>query len=205
MYSGESLLYSNNTVTGFDDRAHMIYGNAMIERNTFVANNDCLIIHEATYTVKNNYFARNWVGVRPVYGDTVIQNNAFSDNTYSISTMASSSSIIYNNFYGSSRYCIQTQANYVQGYFDYSNPLINDNNFYAINQIIISIKPDSHPGYFGSGIVGVVCNIDATRNYWAASNINDVILDNNDGIEEIAYMVNYLPVATNQIAMAGIQ
>lgn len=203
VFSGSNMVYKNCIAKDYDDRAHVLNGNTEIKDCIFVRNHDCMILSDSSFEVSNNYFAYNWVGIRPVYGNTSIHNNDFYGNKYSISTLASSPIIERNNFYGSSKYCIQPQPNYVQNSFDFGNPQINHNNFFAQGQIVISLKPDAHPGYYGSGNMGVRQDLDARNNYWKAINVEDVIFDVADD-DAIRYSVLYMPKLNNRIQTAGI-
>jgi len=91
----------------------------------------------------------------------------------------------------------------VQASLDYCNPIINHNNIYALNQIAISIKPDTHNGYYASGNIGVENDINATHNYWRATDINDVIYDEDDS-EEVHYKILFDPRINSRIISAGI-
>jgi len=207
---GEAILGNANGLTitqcvvaNYTGRAVYVFGDSVISDNIFVYNHDNLVIVDCVCEVMNNYFANNWVGVRPYYGDTSIHHNNFSKNTWSISTVASSPLIHYNNFYDSSRYCIQTQVNYVQVYHDYSNPIIHSNNFLKSSGIVISLKPDAHAGYHDSGWVGVNTDVNATHNYWKASDPALVINDVDDD-PDIEYRVLTNPRIQSMIPAAGI-
>ena len=201
---GNDLTYINNIIQNCDDRAHYMMGSATIQRNIILNNYDAFVLQDDVFDFNNNCLLDNWVGIRPIYGTTHIHHNAFDRNTYAISTMASDPLIEYNNFYGSTRYCIQTQANYVQAYFDYSNPILHFNNFYAQRQIAISLQPDSHPGYYASNTVGVLNDIDATNNYWKTANVSEVLFDTEDS-DKVQYSIIYNPKRASPVSGAGIQ
>ncbi len=203
VFSGEQASFHNNIVKNFNDRTCNFYGDAEIANNIMINNYDNLIIHEETFNVYNNYIAYNWVGIRPIYGSTHIYNNDFVENDYAISTMASSPLIDYNNFHGSIKYCLQTQGNYVQNYLDYGDPVVHENNFLSKDKIIISIKPDHHPGYNASSLVGVEKDLDATNNYWISSRVDDLLFDCEDS-DDIAYKIVYIPKRSSKIQTAGI-
>ncbi len=201
--NGNNLNLNYTLIKGFKSRTNVLYGNSNISQNIFYNNYDNLIVDSSDFYVNNNYFNSNWVGIRPIYGNTIIRNNCFWYNDYGISLLGSSPLIEYNEFYGSKRYCIQTQPNYVQASLDYCNPIINHNNIYALNQIAISIKPDTHNGYYASGNIGVENDINATHNYWRATDINDVIYDEDDS-EEVHYKILFDPRINSRIISAGI-
>ena len=200
---GNDFNLNHTLIKGFKSRTNVLYGNSNISQNIFYNNYDNLIVDSNDFNVNNNYFNSNWVGIRPIYGNTIIRNNCFWYNDYGISLLGSSPLIEYNEFYGSKRYCIQTQPNYVQASLDYCNPIINHNNIYALNQIAISIKPDTHNGYYASGNIGVENDINATHNYWRATDINDVIYDEDDS-EEVHYKILFDPRINSRIISAGI-
>jgi len=187
-----------------DDRANYLVGSATIQGNIIAGNHDAFVLQESSVDFSNNYLIDNWIGIRPVYGNTHIHHNTFHRNKYGISPMASDPLIDYNNFYGSTRYCIQIQGNYVQAYFDYSNPVVNYNNFYAQNQIVLSLQPDSHPGYYASNTPGIQNDIDAKNNYWKAANVPDVLLDSED-TDKVRFKIIYLPKRGVPVSGAGIQ
>ncbi len=202
--NGNSLHINQTIIKSFKSRTNVFYGNSNISQNIFYNNYDNLIIDSSDFNVNNNYFISNWVGIRPIYGNTIIRNNCFWNNVYGISMLASNPLIEYNEFFESKRYCIQTQPNYVQVYFDHCNPVINHNNIYAINQIAISIKTDAHDGYYASGGVGVINDIDATYNYWRAIDIDNVLYDELDS-DIIHYKILFNPRINAKILSAGIQ
>lgn len=201
---GNGLTYKNSIISNCDDRANYLVGSATIQNNIIAGNHDTFVLQENVFDFNNNYLIDNWVGIRPIYGDTHIHHNTFHRNKYGISTMASDPIIEYNNFYGSTRYCIQTQTNYVQAYHDYSNPIIHFNNFFAHEQIVLSLLPDAHPGYFFSYNPGVQNDIDATNNYWKATNVPDVLFDSEDS-DKVRYRVIYLPKRGSPVSGAGIR
>jgi hypothetical protein len=201
---GNSLTYKNSIICNCDDRANYLVGSATVQGNIIAGNHDTFVLQENVFDFNNNYLIDNWVGIRPIYGDTHIHHNTFHRNKYGISTMASDPIIEYNNFYGSTRYCIQTQTNYVQAYHDYSNPIIHFNNFFAHEQIVLSLLPDAHPGYFFSYNPGVQNDIDATNNYWKATNVPDVLFDSEDS-DKVRYRVIYLPKRGSPVSGAGIR
>ena len=202
--NGNSLNINQTLIKSFKSRTNVFYGNSNISQNIFYNNYDNLIIDSSDFNVNNNYFISNWVGIRPIYGNTIIRNNCFWNNVYGISMLASNPLIEYNEFFESKRYCIQTQPNYVQASLDYCNPIINHNNLYAIDQIAISIKPDAHDGYFASGNIGVINDIDATYNYWRAIDIDNVLYDELDS-DEVHYKILFNPRINAKILSAGIQ
>jgi hypothetical protein len=201
---GNGLTYKNSIISNCDDRANYLVGSANVQSNIIAGNHDAFVLQESSVDFNNNYLIDNWIGARPIYGDVHIHHNAFHRNMYGISPMASDPLIDYNNFYGSTRYCIQTQPNYVQAYYDYSNPTVNYNNFFAQDQIIISLQPDEHPGYYGSANIGVVNDIDAKNNYWKAANVPDVLFDSEDS-DKVRYKIIYLPKRGSPVPNAGIQ
>ena len=201
---GNGLTYVNSIISNCDDRANYLVGSASIQGNIIAGNHDAFVLQESSVDFSNNYLIDNWIGIRPVYGNTHIHHNTFHRNKYGISPMASDPLIDYNNFYGSTRYCIQIQGNYVQAYFDYSNPVVNYNNFYAQNQIVLSLQPDSHPGYYASNTPGIQNDIDAKNNYWKAANVPDVLLDSED-TDKVRFKIIYLPKRGVPVSGAGIQ
>lgn len=201
---GNWLSYKNSIISNCDDRATYLMGSATIQNNIIVGNHDAFVIQESSFDFNNNYLIDNWVGVRPIYGNTRIHHNSFHRNKYGVSTMAADPLIDYNNFYGSTRYCVQTQPNYVQAYYEYSNPVVNYNNFYTQDQIVFSLKPDEHPGYYGSANIGVENDIDAKNNYWKAENVPDVLFDSEDS-DRVRYKIVYLPKRGTPVSSAGIQ
>ena len=202
--NGNNLNINQTLIKSFKSRTNVFYGNSNISQNIFYNNYDNLIIDSSDFNVNNNYFISNWVGIRPIYGNTIIRNNCFWNNVYGISMLASNPLIEYNEFFGSKRYCIQTQPNYVQASLEFCNPVIKHNNIYAIDKIAISIKPDAHDGYFASGNIGVINDIDATYNYWRAIDIDNVLYDELDS-EEVHYKILYDPRINSRIISAGIK
>ena len=202
--NGNSLDINQNLIKSFKSRTNVFYGNSNISQNIFYNNYDNLIIDSSDFNVNNNYFISNWVGIRPIYGNTIIRNNCFWNNDYGISMVASNPLIEYNEFFGSKRYCIQTQPNYVQASLEFCNPVIKHNNIYAIDKIAISIKPDAHDGYFASGNIGVINDIDATYNYWRAIDIDNVLYDELDS-DEVHYKILYDPRINSRLISAGIK
>ncbi|MDD3534878.1 MAG: hypothetical protein PHC50_01840 [Candidatus Cloacimonetes bacterium] len=204
VFTGSHARFENNIVRDFKNRACYFTGDAEISKNIMIRNHDNLLINDHVYDIHDNYIALNWVGIRPVYGNAHIHNNDFVQNTYAISTLASSPLIDYNLFHGSTRYCVQTQANYVQVYFDYGNPVVNFNNFLSKDKIIISLLPDSHPGYYGSSKVGVDKDLNAKHNYWLSSNVEELVYDSEDS-DKVRFRVLYNPVKNSRIMNAGIR
>ncbi len=202
--NGNSLNINQTLIKSFKSRTNVFYGNSNISQNIFYNNYDNLIIDSSDFNVNNNYFISNWVGIRPIYGNTIIRNNCFWNNDYGISMVASNPLIEYNEFFGSKRYCIQTQPNYVQASLEFCNPVIKHNNIYATDQIAISIKPDAHDGYYASGNIGVINDIDATYNYWRAIDIDNVLYDELDS-DEVHYKILFNPRINAKILSAGIQ
>lgn len=201
--NGQNSQISNSVFCEFSDRSLYLTANASINGNIFAHNHDNMVIMDIPCEVRDNYFANNWLAIRPIYGDIWIHHNAFMNNRWAISTVASDPLIEFNNFFGSIRYCIQTQVNYVQVYQDYSNPLIRSNNFFATSGIAVSIKPDEHEGYYHSYWLGVVNDVDAKMNYWKAPDPSAVINDAEDNTD-YQFRVLYMPKVANQIMSAGI-
>lgn len=201
---GNGLTYKNNIISNCDDRANYLTGSATIQNNIVAGNHDAFILQENSFDFSNNYLIDNWVGIRPIYGNVHIHHNTFHRNKYGISPMASDPLIENNNFYGSTRYCIQTQTNYVQLSFDYSNPVVHFNNFFTQDRIVFSLYPDHHQGYHASSTPGIKNDIDATNNYWKAANVPDVLYDSEDD-DKVRYSIIYLPKRGTPVANAGIQ
>lgn len=201
--NGQNLVISNSVFNRFADRSLYLTGNSTINGNIFAQNHDNLVILDVQCEVGHNYFAHNWLGIRPIYGDIWIHHNAFMNNRWAISTVASDPLIEFNNFFGSIRYCIQTQVNYVQVYQDYSNPIVKNNNFFTSLGTAVSIKPDEHEGYYHSYWVGVANDVEAKQNYWKASDPSSVIIDADDN-STYQFRVLYLPKTASRIISAGV-
>jgi len=213
--NSDNHTFSNVLVTDFSQRAHMFSGSSVIEKNIFYNNVENILLSENEAIVQNNYFHSNYVAVRPFYGSINIKNNNFENNDYSISTVASNPLIEYNNFYGSKTYCIQTHKHYIHAFYDYSNPVIKNNNLLG-NNIMISLiaRANMFSGfsYLASGGLGVRNNIDAISNFWKNTPVNDLIIDNTtypninnpQDSNFCPYLILYDPKRNAKVPNAGI-
>jgi len=201
------LKYSNIICKNVKNNVNFIQNsvNFNVYNNILINNQFSFIIIESEGTIKNTYFEDNHVGIIPFLNredNLLIKYNCFKNNDFSISLIGSYVSVEYNNFYNSYR-SIQIEAYYgKQTIYIYSNPTINNNNFFNLCTNI-SIKPeDDDYGWFLSSI-GVNKDIVINDNYWKFINsIDQMIIDINDN-EDYYYRIIYNPV--NYENDAGIQ
>ena len=214
--SSENHHFANNLVTDFRQRVHAFYGSSIIEKNIFYKNLENMLLSENEALVQNNYFIDNLVAMRPFYGDIHISHNDFENNSYCVSTVASDPLIEYNDFFGSKQYCIQTHKYYTQAAYDFSKPLISNNNFFG-NNVSISLIAKSNIysqgyNYYSLNGLGVRSDILATNNYYKHLPIDDRIVDHNDFPNEpydspnyCPYNVIFEPYSARVVVNAGIQ
>jgi hypothetical protein len=205
--------FYNNLISNFTQRAHVFYGSSLIEKNVFYNNIENMLLSENEVALQYNYFANNFVALRTFYGDIHITHNNFSNNSYCISTVASAPLIEYNDFFGSKQYCIQTHKYYTQAAYDFSKPLISNNNFFG-NNVSISLIAKSNIysqgfNYYSLNGLGVRSDIFATNNYYKQHPIDDRIIDHNDYSDPNSpnycpYNVIFEPYSSRVIGNAGI-
>ncbi len=155
--------------------------------------------------VNNCCFLDNYMGVRTVgYEEQTIRNNEFKLNEYGITTSGSSPNIEFNNFYNDNTN-IETNKMFLStGNYCFSDPLINNNNFYKDSRLIIDLIGQHVEGLPGDEwhSNGVANNINATYNYWDSIDYMSLCeyntdLDANEGII-------FSPKRNNALTNAGI-
>ena len=155
--------------------------------------------------VYNCYFLDNFMGVRTVgFDEQIIKNNEFKLNEYGITTSGSSPNIEYNNFYND-KTNIETNKMFMStGSYTFSDPIINNNNFYKNDQTIIDLIGKHLEGLPGDEwhSCGVTNNINCTYNYWESSNFID-LCDFNADIEANQGII-FSPKRNNALPNAGI-
>ena len=102
--------------------------------------------------------------------------------------------IVLNSFNDS-----ETNIELNQGYDTFCNPTIANNNFWNAN---ITISIFGNNSFKGGSAIGVENDIVAINNYWDSENIDNSIIDDDEGY---IYEVIFTPFFNSPVINAGIQ
>ena len=206
--SGANVTLKNCIISKTAAKGILITNSGLVTKNIFANNKENLVMQSSNDIISNNYFYKNFNALRPFYGTPIIKNNCFENNNFAISARATNATIEYNNFLGSLRYDIQTQLDYVQQSYVYSNIDVHYNNFYTTSSPAISLVPDRNDEDSMGDMIGVHSNQYCENNYWKKyQSIADLIIDKYDENQSTFicyYEAFFTPYSTYPIAEAGI-
>lgn len=149
--------------------------------NIVFNNNEGIRNVEADCDISNSYFLDNHMGIRVgFYNPMRIHHNEFNKNTFGISMSGADPLIEHNNFL-EDEVNIEICRRYVQQYYEYSNPIIKNNNIIS-NNYQISIFGNNDLFYPNWNIWGVNKDYECGLNYWGQEKKikdNDILNDYN--------------------------
>lgn len=172
-----------------------------VKNNIFYNTEDGLNLSTTDSEINNNYFIQNRIGlVVHLYSDINIHNNVFENNTLcGAGLFGCVGTVRYNKFIGISKYYVSANSEYVQGYFQNPDIIVQFNNFVTPASAVYAMSTVDDNDLPGD-LSGVGRVIDATNNFWnrlAGFEIESIIRGHDK--------VNYNNFTTNIILNAGIE
>lgn len=199
----EDVSIKNLILSETTNRGIVAYGSLNLQKSILYNNNDACFLSEATASVYNNYVNKNYIGLRPFYGEIEVHNNCFDQNSNAIALCVSDPYIHKNNFYDNKR-DIELNGYYVQQSMDYCNPTIENNNFYG-NSWYYHTKGNNSVYSGEHSIVGINQNQRYPNSYYRSADLVSHIFDaNNPLATNLQYVINCEPRRSMPYGLAGI-
>jgi len=160
----DSLYLSNcNIIKNSSIGVDLIVNNTCIN-NVIFNNYEGIRIMEANSDISNNYILNNHIGIRlAFYNPMTIHYNNFNKNEFGISMSGADPLIEFNDFLDD-KTNIEICRRYVQDYYEFSEPLIKDNNILSTNWQVSIIGVNDI--FFSILNWGINKNYKCAMNYW---------------------------------------
>ncbi|MBI9032070.1 hypothetical protein JEZ13_08745 [bacterium] len=195
-----NCLIVNNSGIGITSNS-----NSEIKNSIFFSNDIGFKISMNATEIYNCYLLNNYMGIRTVgYQEQIIRNNDFDKNDYGITASGSSPNIEYNSFRNDSTDIEVNRMFISTGIYNFSNPIITNNNFFKEDRTIIDLIGKHVEGLPGDEFHGngVSSNINATNNYWKSTVYTELCEYNTN--TEANQGIIFLPKRNNELSNAGI-
>lgn len=202
---GTGQFQANNIIVQDNPMGLSTQASGTLNNSIFLRNDEGAYIDDVEINLNNCYFMSNYIGIRCLYGSSILENNVFDKNRYAVSICAANPTLKDNKFYFNNTDIEMNRSWISYHVYQYCSPIIEDNNFYGDNIYISLYGKNIIGGSSATQGVGVNSDQHYPRNYYVKDNLLMHLFDNNHPGSNFTYTINYLPRRPTPNPIAGIQ